>query len=128
MSRVVAEGTANQEDGLFERRVRNVGLTPDRIEQSVFLDQLTGTKYNLATLFYYRRFGNMPTQIGRGIYAGFSAETGRINDVLMKDPWDWSSSAAVFWGADTILGTLVIGYGYSSLGQGNAYLTIGHNL
>ena len=100
---------------------------PGRLS-GLFLDQLTGTRYNLATLFYYRRFGNMPTQIGRGIYAGFSAETGRINDVLMKDPWDWSSSAAVFWGADTILGTLVIGYGYSSLGQGNAYLTIGHNL
>ncbi len=100
---------------------------PGRLS-GLFLDQLTGTRYNLATMTYYRRFGNMPSQLGRGVYAGFTAEAGRINDSFMKNPWDWSTSGAVFLGADTILGTLFIGYGYSSLGQGIAYLTIGHNL
>jgi len=100
---------------------------PQRLS-GLFLDQLTGPRYNLATITYYRRFGDMPTQLGRGTYAGLSAEAGRIDDPLMKDPWDWSSSGSVFWGADTILGTLFIGYGYSSLGQGNTYLTIGHPL
>jgi len=100
---------------------------PGRLS-GLFLDQLTGTRYNLASITYYRNVGRMPTQLGRGTYAGVSAEAGRINDQLMKDPWDWSSAVLVFWGADTILGTLFIGYGYSSLGQGNAYLTIGHRL
>ncbi|UCH48922.1 MAG: patatin-like phospholipase family protein [Betaproteobacteria bacterium] len=94
----------------------------------LFLDQLTGSRYNLGTLTAYRRIGDMPTQLGRGIYAGFTAEGGRINDPLMKDPWDWVSAGSVFWGADTILGAIAIGYGYSSLGQGSAYLVIGQRL
>jgi NTE family protein len=94
----------------------------------LFLDQLTGSRYNLGTLTSYRRIGDMPTQIGRGIYAGLTLEGGRINDPLMKDPWDWISAASVFWGTDTILGAISIGYGYSSLGQGSAYLIIGQRL
>ena len=92
------------------------------------MDQLTGDKYNLAVIQYYRSLGDMPAQLGRGMYVGFSVEAGRITDPLMKDPWDWTTSGAVFWGADTILGELFIGYGYSSLGQRNAYLTIGYPL
>ena len=100
---------------------------PGRLS-GLFLDQLTGEKYNLATITYYRSLGHMPSQLGRGSYAGLSIEAGRIDDPLMEDPWDWTSSGAIFWGADTILGTLFIGYGYSSLGQANAYLTIGRPL
>ncbi|NIO43665.1 MAG: hypothetical protein GTO41_28020 [Burkholderiales bacterium] len=93
----------------------------------LFLDQLTGTRYNLGVITYYRRYGNMPTQLGRGLYAGVSIEAGRINDPFMKDPWGWISAGSIYWAADTILGTLMIGYGYSSLGQGSAYLTIGQH-
>ncbi len=100
---------------------------PGRLS-GLFLDQLSGNKYNLAVFQFYRSIGDMPSQLGRGMYAGISAEAGRINDPLMKDPWDWTTSGAVFWGADTILGALFIGYGYSSLGQSTAYLTIGYPL
>ena len=100
---------------------------PGRLS-GLFLDQLTGTRYNLATITSYRRIGEMPTQVGRGVYVGFSVEAGRINDPLMKDPWDWVSAGSVFWGADTVLGAISIGYGYSSLGQGSAYLVIGQRL
>jgi len=100
---------------------------PGRLS-GLFLDQLTGDRYNLGTMTYYRRFGNMPTQLGRGVYAGFSAEAGRINDPLMKDPWDWVYAGSVFLGADTILGSLFIGYGYASLKQGSLYLVIGQRL
>ncbi len=100
---------------------------PGRLS-GLFLDQLTGTSYNLGTVTYYRSYGNMPSQLGRGLYAGFTVEAGRIDDPLMKDPRDWVSSGSVFWAADTRLGALYIGYGYSSLGQGTAYLTIGQRL
>jgi NTE family protein len=94
----------------------------------LFLDQLTGTRYNLGTISYYRQYATMPTQIGRGVYAGFSVEAGRINDPFMKDPWDWVTAGSLFLAADTILGTFYIGYGHTSLGQGTAYLSIGQRL
>ena len=46
-------------------------------------------------------------------------------DELMKDPWDRVYSGSILWGADTILGALHIGYGYSSLEQDTWYLVIG---
>ena len=66
---------------------------PGRLS-GLFLDQLTGTRYNLASVTYYKHVGRMPTQLGRGTYAGVSAEAGRINDQLMKNPWDWSSAVS----------------------------------
>ena len=91
----------------------------------LYLDQLTGTEYDLETLTYYRQYASLPSQLGRGLYVGFSAESGRINDELMKDPWDRVYAGSIFWGADTILGALHIGYGYSSLDQRAWYLVIG---
>ena len=91
----------------------------------LYLDQLTGTRYNLASLSYYYRFSSLPSQLGRGLYWGVSLEGGRIDDPLMKEPWDWMTSGSAFWAADTLLGPTYFGYGYSSLGQGTLYLTIG---
>jgi NTE family protein len=91
----------------------------------LFIDQLTGSRYNLASLSYYHRVAPLPAQLGRGTYVGVSLEAGRIDDSLMKDPWDWTTSASLFWAADTLLGPAFVGYGYSSLGQGTIYLTIG---
>ena len=94
----------------------------------LFLDQLTGTRYNFGAITYYRQYATIPSQIGRGVYAGLTAEAGRINDPFMKDPWDWVSAGSLFIAADTVLGAFYIGYGHSSLGQGTAYLTIGQRL
>jgi NTE family protein len=93
----------------------------------LFLDQLTGTRYNLATLTYYRQYSSLPARLGRGVYLGASMEAGRINDSLMQNSWDWkwTYSNSVFWAADTVLGAVYLGLGYSSLGQGSAYLMIG---
>ncbi len=89
------------------------------------LDQLSGTRYNLATLTYYRRYGSLPSQLGRGLYFGVSAEAGRINDELMEKNWDWLYSGSVFWAADTVLGAVYLGYGHSSLRTDAVYLMIG---
>jgi hypothetical protein len=59
------------------------------------------------------------------LYFGKSPEAGRINDNLMENPWNWTYSGSVFWAADTILGAVYLGVGYSSLGQGSACLMIG---
>jgi len=91
----------------------------------LYLDQLTGTRYNLASLSYYYQYADLPAQLGRGLFFGGSVEAGRIDDPLMKDTWDWVTGASVFWGADTALGPAYIGYGLSSLGEGTVYLTIG---
>jgi NTE family protein len=91
----------------------------------LYLNQLTGARYNLASLSYYYRFSTLPAQLGRGLYLGGSLETGRIDDPLMEEPWDWTTSGSLFWAADTLLGPAYFGYGYSSLGQGTFYLTIG---
>ena len=59
------------------------------------------------------------------MYLGMSLEAGRINDPLMKDPWDWVYAGSVYWAADTILGVVYLGYGYASLDQTSVYLMIG---
>jgi NTE family protein len=97
---------------------------PNRLS-GLFLDQLSGTRYQLATLNFYHRYASLPPQIGRGLYVGVSLEGGRINDPLMQDPWDRIYSGSVYWGADTILGATYIGYGRSSLDQSSFYLMIG---
>jgi len=64
----------------------------------LFLDQLTGTRYNLATLGYYYQYASLPSQIGRGLYVGTSIEAGRIDDPFMETPWDWITSGGGFTG------------------------------
>ena len=91
----------------------------------LYLDQLTGSRYDLATLSYYRQYATLPSQIGRGLYIGASLEAGRMNDQLMKDPGTWIRAAGIYFGADTILGEAFIGYGHSSLQKGTFYIAIG---
>ncbi len=91
----------------------------------LFLDQLTGTRYNLGSIAYYRQYASLPAQFGRGVYLGMTAEAGRVDDPFMKDSWDWVYAGSVYWAADTILGVVYLGYGYASLEQGSLYLMIG---
>jgi NTE family protein len=98
---------------------------PNRLS-GLYLDQLTGTQYRLASLRYYLKYANLPPQLGTGMYFGFSLESGEINDQLMKYPSAWINSGNVFWAADTILGDVYIGYGNSpKLEQDSWYLVIG---
>lgn len=91
----------------------------------LYLDQLSGSRYNLGSLNYYRQYSRLPSQIGRGMYVGLSLEAGRTDDPLMKDPWNWVYGGSVYWVADTVLGAVYLGYGISSLDQRSAYLMIG---
>jgi NTE family protein len=91
----------------------------------LYLDQLTGNKYNLVRLGYSYQFSSLPSQLGRGIYLNLSLEAGRIDDPLMKTPWGWVKSGGIYLGADTVLGTMAIGFGISSIDQNTLYLVIG---
>ncbi len=96
---------------------------PNRLS-GLYLDQLTGTRYNLATLNYYYQYAKMASQLGKGMYLGLSLETGRIDDPFLENSWEIITSGSVFWGADTVLGTIYLGYGYSSLKQNSVYLVV----
>jgi NTE family protein len=97
---------------------------PQRLS-GLYLDQLSGSRYDLGVLSYYHQYSRLPSQIGRGLYVGMSAEAGRTDDPLMKNPWDWVYGGSVYWVADTVLGAVYLGYGISSLNQRSAYLMIG---
>ena len=97
---------------------------PGRLS-GLYLDQLTGERYNLGVINFNHRYAVLPPQLGRGLYIGFTAEAGRIDDPLMQDPDDWVTAGSIYWGADTVIGAVYVGYGYASLGQGMAYLMIG---
>lgn len=91
------------------------------------LGQLTGTRYSLATLNYYYQYDKLHSQLGKGMYMGMSLEQGRINDAFLDDSSAFITSGSVFWGADTVLGSIYIGYGLSSLKQNTYYLLISNN-
>lgn len=91
-----------------------------------YMDQLTGYRYQLASLHYYREITQPPSQIGHGVYAGVSPESGRIRDpFLLDDSWEWIYAGSVFWGADTLLGKVVLSFGFNDLHRQSFYLTIG---
>ena len=91
----------------------------------LYLDQLAGSEYQLAGASYYWQFASLPSQLGRGMYLGASLEAGVIDDLLDNNRKRRSSSASVFWGAETILGVAYIGAGRTNDGQGAVYLSIG---
>lgn len=97
---------------------------PQRLS-GLYLDQLSGSRYDLGAFSYYHQYSRLPSQIGRGLYLGMSLEAGRADDPLMKNPWDWVYGGSVYWVADTVLGAVYLGYGVSSLNQRSAYLMIG---
>ncbi|VAX06551.1 hypothetical protein MNBD_GAMMA25-1932 [hydrothermal vent metagenome] len=66
----------------------------------------------------------MASQPGNGVYLGLSLEAGRIDDPFLVNPWEIITSGSVFWGADTVLGTIYLGYGYSSLKQNSVYRVV----
>jgi len=90
----------------------------------LYIDQLTGTQYTLAVLSYYNQFTTLPPQFGQGMYVGMSIEGGVIDDEFLKDSTKPIISTSLFWAADTILGSVNISYGYSSLRQSALYLNV----
>lgn len=88
--------------------------------------QLRGQQVFSAHAIYLKRVGSLPSILGSGLYVGASLEGGNV--------WDSTShinlsglqyGSAVFVGADTVLGPLYFGTGFSQSGHQSFYLAIG---
>jgi NTE family protein len=90
------------------------------------LGQFSGREFWFSRLMYYNRTLPLPDILGSGIYAGGSAEIGRIVDRVdgLPSPGTlWSGS--VFLGADTFLGPFFVGVGLGTSGNLSLYLLLG---
>lgn len=89
-------------------------------------EQLRGQRVFAAHVIYLQRLGSLPSVLGHGLYVGASLEGGNV--------WDGTQhitvhglqyGSALFVGADTALGPLYLGTGFSQSGHQSFYLFIG---
>jgi NTE family protein len=80
----------------------------------------------LAELIYYRKIADLSTAVGRGLYAGFSAEVGTVGaDIRDLTPRNAVWGGSVFLGADTLMGSIHLGVGIAEGGESAVYLQLG---
>jgi NTE family protein len=88
--------------------------------------QLRGQQVFAIHAIYLEHIGNLPSVLGNGVYIGGSLEGGNV----------WGSSqnisfaklkygGSLFFGADTVLGPVYLGTGFSQSGKQTVYLFIG---
>lgn len=88
--------------------------------------QLRGQKLLNARAIYLNRIAILPSVMGNGLYFGASLEAGNIWDNTEKiNPAQLKYGAALFLGADTALGPLYLGTGFSQGGNQSLYLYLG---
>jgi len=88
---------------------------------------LTGDNALLTRVIYYQeveRFG--PTFLGLPLYAGASLEYGNVFDAIEDVSFDdMLLGGSLFVGADTYVGPLYLGYGYTEGGSHAVFLIVG---
>lgn len=86
--------------------------------------QFRGGCFGVASLGYRYRLVELPSQVGRGIYALVRFDAGNVwpEDV---DTGDLRRGAAVGIGADTVIGPLYMAYGRANDGFGRFYFSLG---
>ena len=90
------------------------------------LNQFAGREYAFGRALYYNRVFALPDLLGSGVYAGASAEVGRIRDRYDGLPSPGTLySGSVFLGAETFAGPGYFGLGYGSGGSFSLYLLLG---
>jgi NTE family protein len=90
------------------------------------LNQFSGREYAFARAIYYARIFALPDILGSGVYAGASAEVGRIRDRVDGLPAPGTLySGSVFLGAETFAGPAYLGAGFGSGGAFSMYLLLG---
>ncbi len=90
------------------------------------INQFAGRQFAFGRLMYYNRIFPLPDLLGSGIYAGASAEVGRISnrfDNLPSQGTLWSGS--LFLGADTFVGPAYVGVGAAGGGNWSIYMLLG---
>jgi NTE family protein len=90
------------------------------------INQFAGRQFAFGRLMYYNRIFPLPDLLGSGVYAGASAEVGRMSnrfDGLPSPGTLWSGS--LFVGADTFVGPAFIGVGAAPAGNWSLYMLLG---
>ncbi|HET7921233.1 MAG TPA: patatin-like phospholipase family protein [Gammaproteobacteria bacterium] len=88
--------------------------------------QLRGQKLLRAQAIYLNRFANLPSVLGNGLYIGVSLDAGNVWDNGQRmNPAQMKYGTALFFGADTALGPLYLGAGFSQGGNQSLYLYLG---
>lgn len=85
---------------------------------------LVGERTTLARLIYYRSFDDGTRLFALPVYVGATLETGQVF-IDGPDDSDWITSASVFFGADTPLGPIFLGFGRADTGEDSFYLRFG---
>ncbi|MGH8372143.1 MAG: patatin-like phospholipase family protein [Gammaproteobacteria bacterium] len=88
--------------------------------------QLRGQKLLNARAIYLNRIAILPSVLGNGLYFGASLEAGNVWDNTQKISLSQLKyGTALFLGADTSLGPLYLGAGFSQGGNQSLYLYLG---
>ncbi|HEX4858689.1 MAG TPA: patatin-like phospholipase family protein [Usitatibacteraceae bacterium] len=88
--------------------------------------ELLGTNVGFARASYQRRMLGLQNALGRNVYAGLSAEFGKVADTpeLLRDA-KTKNSATLYLGLDTVLGPFYVGYGKAQDRGSVFYLFLG---
>jgi len=90
------------------------------------VNEFSGQEYWFGRAMFYDRVIALPDLIGSGVFAGVSAEIGKI-----KDRFDQGASPGTLWsgsvflGADTFAGPGFLGFGFGGGGNWSLYLLLG---
>ena len=90
------------------------------------INQFAGRQMAFGRLMYYKRILPLPDLLGSGVYAGASAEVGRVSNRFDNLPTPgtlWSGS--LFLGADTFAGPAFLGVGAGGSGNWSLYMLLG---
>lgn len=88
--------------------------------------QLRGQQVFSMHMIYLQRVGNLPSVLGNGWYVGVSLEGGNVWDSTQNiSAHGLQYGSALFVGADTALGPVYLGTGFSQSGHQTFYLYIG---
>jgi len=90
------------------------------------LNQLQGRSLRYASLSYQNQVFTLPNPLGRGVYAGFALEAGRLREQPFGlDEGDWKTGVTGYLGAHTAIGPVYLGYGVASGNNRLFYLYLG---
>jgi len=88
--------------------------------------ELLGNRVAFSRLMLYWRAASLPSILGSGLYAGVSAEVGKVWDnPFTGNDTQWIPASSLFLAADTILGPFFIGVGNAKDGKLSAYIYLG---
>ena len=88
--------------------------------------ELIGQTVSLGRISYYQRLGVSSSFLGRNVYGGISGELGRVSDNFqIQSGNERKYSLGMFFGFDTLLGPLYLGYGRSRERSGIFYFFLG---